>query len=137
MSGIISKIKSLFGSSSPIDAEMTETIQKLVMDNLVGFKEKYIDAFSNITKTKVEEDEPVVFSEVDKEAKIEAGLETIMEEIGNLVKTEVMPIIEKELPEQELARKAGVKAAEKGIDKIVEKSINEIVAKLSSEQQET
>ena len=110
MSAIISKIKSMFSSSSPIDAEMTENIQKLVMENMVGFKGKYVDAFTNITKTRIEKDEPIVFNEIDKESKIEAGIETIIEEIGNMVKTEVMPIIEKDLPEQELARNAGKKA---------------------------
>jgi hypothetical protein len=133
MSGIIDKVKGIFGGSrSPIDDEMKKKIVDIVHENMTDYETNYLTSFrSIIAERKYKVGEPIDYKEINKEAKKEAGLGKVKETILQIVMEQLKPGIEKTLPDQEEARQSATKAAEKDIKKTVDTAVDNITDKIA------
>lgn len=127
MSQIFNRIKDLIGPN-PINSERKARIEELVKENMEEYKKNYNEEFKSISEARAKEGIELVFEEIDQEAKKQAGLDIIKENITEQACNELLPEIESELPEQ--GKVTGTKVAEKGIEKVVHASVDKIAKEL-------
>ncbi|MFX1512314.1 MAG: hypothetical protein ACFFCQ_06995 [Promethearchaeota archaeon] len=124
------------GGKAPIDDAKKQRIEEITKRSVENWKPEYNAAYQEIVQEWEDEGRQIIHKEVDKEAKKRTSVEELKMNISEEAKTELMDDIRKELPENEMARKAGEKAAEKAIEKTVDKSVDKLVDQFSKEKEE-
>lgn len=124
------------GGKSPIDDQRKQRIEAIAERSVENWKPEYDTEYQGVVKEWSTEGKEITHKSVDKEAKKRAAIEDLKLNVSEEAKTELMPEIRQELPEDERARQIGEKGAEKGIEKTVDKAVDKLVDKISKEKEE-
>ena len=141
----MSFLKKIIGGSKPgesidpLDAQLKQKIEHLVISKLDNYQKNYMDLFTTVTNERSSKNLSFVFAEVDREAHSRAGIKSLKETASRETWEETEDDVERNVKTKtsnDLAMKAAKMAGKKGVEMMVERLIDEGIKRITTKKKD-